>query len=57
MVGYKVSDNLDLQLNVNNLFDEDYVERVRQNIGTTARSSAIEYGDARSAILSATYSF
>jgi catecholate siderophore receptor len=57
MVGYKVSDNLDLQLNVNNLFDEDYVERVRQNIGTTARSSAIEYGDARSAMLSATYSF
>ncbi|WP_375740131.1 TonB-dependent receptor [Pseudomonas boanensis] len=57
MVGYKVNENLDLQLNVNNLFDEDYVERVRQNIGTNARSSAIEYGDARSAILSATYSF
>ncbi|MDR8012827.1 TonB-dependent siderophore receptor [Pseudomonas guguanensis] len=57
MIGYKVNRNLDLQLNVNNLFDKDYVERVRQNIGTTARSSAIEYGDARSAILSATYSF
>ncbi|UTH32503.1 TonB-dependent receptor [Ectopseudomonas hydrolytica] len=57
MIGYKVNRNFDLQLNVNNLFDKDYVERVRQNIGTTARSSAIEYGDARSAILSATYSF
>ncbi len=57
MVGYKVSKNLDLQLNVNNLFDKDYVERVRQVNGTNARSSAIEYGDARSAILSATYSF
>jgi len=57
MLGYKVNRNVDLQLNVNNLFDKEYVERVRQNIGTTARSSAIEYGDARSAILSATYSF
>ncbi|SDS81272.1 TonB-dependent receptor [Pseudomonas oryzae] len=57
MVGYRVSRNLDLQLNVNNLFDEDYVERVRQNPGTDARSSAIEYGDARAAILSANYSF
>ncbi|OEC38589.1 TonB-dependent receptor [Pseudomonas sp. 1D4] len=57
MLGYKVNENLDLQLNVNNLFDKDYVERVRQQNGTNARSSAIEYGDARSAILSATYSF
>ncbi|MBN7823385.1 TonB-dependent receptor, partial [Bowmanella sp. Y57] len=57
MVGYKVNDNVDLQLNLNNLFDEDYVERVRQTPGTGARSSAIEYGDGRSAILSATYSF
>lgn len=57
MIGYKVNDNVDLQLNLNNLFDEDYVERVRQTPGTGARSSAIEYGDGRSAILSATYSF
>jgi catecholate siderophore receptor len=57
MVGYRVSRNLDLQLNVNNLFDEDYVERVRQTAGTVSRSAAIEYGDARSAILSANYSF
>ncbi|WP_342246047.1 TonB-dependent receptor [Pseudomonas sp. OTU5201] len=57
MVGYRVNENLDLQLNVNNLFDKDYVERVRQQNGTDARSSAIEYGDARSAILTASYSF
>ena len=57
MVGYQASENLNLQLNVNNLFDKDYVERVRQSSGTDARSSAVEYGDARSAILSATYSF
>ncbi|MHC6225313.1 TonB-dependent receptor [Pseudomonas sp. X10] len=57
MVAYRVNENLDLQLNVNNLFDKDYIERVRQQNGTDARSSAIEYGDARSAILSATYSF
>ncbi|HKS13982.1 MAG TPA: TonB-dependent siderophore receptor, partial [Pseudomonas sp.] len=57
MVAYKVNHELDLQLNVNNLFDKAYVERVRQQNGTTARSSAIEYGDARSAIVSATYRF
>ncbi|MCY1458867.1 hypothetical protein D9M71_762870 [compost metagenome] len=64
MLGYKVSETLDLQLNLNNLFDKDYVERVRTQVGnsvgektTAARSSAIEYGDARSAVLSATLSF
>ncbi len=57
MVGYKVSDELDLQLNVNNIFDKDYVLNVRQQVGAAARSSAIEYGDARAAILSATYAF
>jgi len=57
MIGYRVNENLDLQLNINNLFDEDYVERVRQQPGTDARSSAIEYGDGRAAILSANYSF
>jgi catecholate siderophore receptor len=57
MLGYKVSETLDLQLNLNNLFDKDYVERVRTQIGNAARSSALEYGDARSAVLSATLSF
>jgi catecholate siderophore receptor len=55
--GYKVSKELDLQLNMNNLFDKDYVQSVRQQTGATSRSSAIEYGDARSAVLSATYAF
>ncbi|MEJ8320404.1 TonB-dependent receptor [Pseudomonas oryzihabitans] len=57
MVGYRVNRNVDLQLNVNNVFDKDYVERVRSQLGVSTRSSAIEYGDARSAILTATYSF
>ena len=64
MVGYKVNKELDLQLNLNNLFDKEYVESVRTQVGTTvgagtttARSSAIEYGAARSAVLSATYRF
>ncbi|MCY1284876.1 Vitamin B12 transporter BtuB [compost metagenome] len=57
MLGYKASENLDLQLNLNNLFDKDYVERVRTTLGNAARSSAVEYGDARSAVFSATLSF
>lgn len=57
MVGYRVNKQLDLQLNLNNLFDQDYVERVRQTPGTSTRSSAIEYGDGRSAVLSANYAF
>jgi catecholate siderophore receptor len=57
MLGYKVNQHLDLQLNVNNLFNKTYVERVRQQNGTAARSSAIEYGDARTALVSAIYSF
>ena len=57
MLGYQVNKELDLQLNMNNLFDKDYVQSVRQNVGLNTRSSAIEYGDARSAVLSATYRF
>ncbi|MNE53479.1 Catecholate siderophore receptor Fiu precursor [compost metagenome] len=57
MLGYQVSERLDLQLNLNNLLDKDYVERVRTVLGSDARSSAIEYGDARSAVLTATLSF
>ncbi len=57
MLGYKASESLDLQLNLNNLFDKDYVERVRTQLGNAARSSSVEYGDARSAVLSATLSF
>lgn len=57
MASYDVTRNLKLQLNIENLTDELYVERVRQTAGTQARSSAIEYGDGRSAMLSALYRF
>lgn len=57
MASYRVNEALSLQLNVNNLFDEEYVERVRGNNGTDARSSAVELGDGRSAVLSANYRF
>lgn len=52
MVGYRVTRDFGLQLNVTNLFDEKYLTRVRtQDIawGTP--------GDARSAVLTASYAF
>ena len=57
MASYDVNRNLKLQLNVENLTDKAYVERVRQVVGNESRSSAIEYGDGRSAMLSAIYKF
>jgi len=57
MLGYRVSRQLDLQLNVNNVFDKAYVERVRQQRGGAARSSAVEYGASRAAILTGNYRF
>ncbi|MDE1166013.1 MAG: TonB-dependent siderophore receptor [Pseudomonas sp.] len=57
MLGYKVSKHLDLQLNLDNLFDKGYVERVRQATGSQSRSSAVELGDGRSAVLSGIYRF
>ncbi len=57
MASYDVNRQLNLQLNVANLANKSYVERVRQALGTEARSSAIEYGDGRSAVLSALYKF
>lgn len=57
MLSYRVTEQLDLQLNVNNLFNKTYVERVRQRSGSAARSSAIEYGDARAAVVTASYHF
>ncbi len=57
MASYDVNRNLKLQLNVDNLTDKAYVERVRQTLGSDSRSSAIEYGDGRSAVLSARYLF
>jgi catecholate siderophore receptor len=53
MVAWKVNQNLSLQLNVNNLFDEHYLTRVR-TVGDIAWGTP---GDARSVVLSATYAF
>ena len=53
MVSYSVNDALSLQLNVNNLFDEEYYTNIRNN---TTSGWAIP-GDGRSAVLTATYRF
>lgn len=50
MVGYRVNASLGLQLNVNNLFDEGYYTRIRNNGWATP-------GEERSAVLTATYRF
>jgi catecholate siderophore receptor len=48
MVSYAVTDKLNLQLNVNNLFDKEYYLRIRNNGWATP-------GDARSATLTVNY--
>lgn len=50
MVAYAVNSQLSLQLNINNVTDEQYVTRVRNNGWATP-------GEARSAVLSATWQF
>ncbi|MDY7219783.1 TonB-dependent siderophore receptor [Denitrificimonas sp. JX-1] len=57
LVAYQVNDQLNVQLNMNNIFDKDYVERVRQRPGDDSRSSAVEFGDGRNVVLSTTYKF
>ncbi|MNF42635.1 catecholate siderophore receptor [Pseudomonas linyingensis] len=57
MLGYQASKQLQLQLNVNNLFDEEYYDRVRTSNGTGSNSGGLVPGDGRSAVLSANYSF
>ena len=49
MAGYKVNKNLDLQLNVNNVFDKRYYEGIAYD--------GMTYGDARSATLGMKYTF
>jgi catecholate siderophore receptor len=51
MLGYTFNDNLALQLNVDNLTDEEYFERVRNN----PTSGWATPGAARSAVLSVTW--
>ncbi|MGH8031927.1 MAG: TonB-dependent receptor [Luteimonas sp.] len=53
MVAWQVSDSLSLQLNLNNLFDEEYYLRIRN----TATSGWATPGEARSAVLTASYRF
>ena len=53
MVAWQVTDALGLQLNIDNLFDEAYYERIRN----TATSGWATPGAGRSAILTATYRF
>lgn len=49
MAGYKVNKNLDLQLNVNNIFDKDYYSGIGVN--------SMVYGDPRNATLGMKYTF
>jgi catecholate siderophore receptor len=57
MLGYQVNKELDLQLNVNNLFDAEYYDRLRTSVGTSASTGGMVPGDGRSAVLTANYSF
>jgi catecholate siderophore receptor len=62
MVGYRVSDSLSLQLNVNNLLDEEYYTRIRNTITLTNGvitngSGWATPGEGRSAVLTATLRF
>ncbi len=49
MAGYKVNKNLDLQLNINNIFDEEYYSGLGVN--------SMVYGDPRNATLGMKYTF
>ena len=49
MAGYKVNKNLDLQLNVNNIFDKEYYSGIGVN--------SMVYGDPRNATLRMIYTF
>ena len=50
MASYRISKGFDVQLNVNNIFDKEYYQRIRNNGWATP-------GEGRSAILSANFSF
>ncbi|WP_151948044.1 TonB-dependent siderophore receptor [Aliarcobacter butzleri] len=49
MAGYKVNKNLDFQLNINNVFDEKYYDRIGNN--------SMVYGDPRNFTLGMKYTF
>ena len=53
MASYEVNENLAFQLNINNLTDEEYYERIRNN----PTNGWATPGAARSAVLSLAYRF
>lgn len=57
MAAYRFSDELDVQLNVRNLFNEEYYDRIRTSTGSGTRSSALVPGEGRTAIASVNFAF
>ena len=63
MVGYQVNERIGLQLNVSNLFDEEYYTGIRNNLTVnaagvvTAGNGWANPGEGRSAVLTATFKF
>jgi catecholate siderophore receptor len=62
MVSYQLTSRIGLQLNVNNLFDEEYYTGIRNNLTitngvVTAGNGWANPGEGRSAVLTATFKF
>ena len=57
MVGYELNRQWKLRLNLENIGNKAYVAGVRQRLGEQSRSSAVEYGEGRTARVTATYQF
>lgn len=63
MVGYQINERIGLQLNVSNLFDEEYYTGIRNNLTVngagvvTAGNGWANPGEGRSAVLTATFRF
>jgi outer membrane receptor for ferric coprogen and ferric-rhodotorulic acid len=53
MAGYRVNQNLDLQVNANNIFDRRYYS----SIANSASYGGDAYGNPRNMMLTAKYSF
>ncbi|MDR0200643.1 MAG: TonB-dependent siderophore receptor [Delftia acidovorans] len=57
MVDYEINPRWRVRLNLGNIGNARYVAAVRQQAGQASRSSAIEYGEGRTARITATYQF
>jgi outer membrane receptor for ferric coprogen and ferric-rhodotorulic acid len=53
MAGYRVNENLDLQLNANNIFDRKYYSTIANSVSYGGDS----YGTPRNMMLTAKYTF